>query len=128
MTNVDVPRARSVVVAEDDRATRDALVDLLELHGHVVHVAADGPSAVELILAQRPDTSLIDIGLPLFDGFEVARRVRHDARGAGLRLIALTGHGRREDAERAVAAGFDEHAVKPVDAAELFRLVEQGPG
>ena len=114
---------RTVVLVEDDEATRSAVAALLEIEGHHVHVAADGARGVELILRYRPHVSLIDVGLPLVDGFEVARRVRADPAGAGLRLIALTGYGLREDRDRTLAAGFDGHAVKPVDADTLLTLV-----
>ena len=85
----------------------------------------DGARGVEIILRYRPDVSLIDVGLPEVDGFEVARRVRADPAGAGLRLVALTGYGLREDRDRTRAAGFDDHAVKPVDADTLLKLVER---
>lgn len=115
---------RTVVLVDDDAATRSAVAALLELAGHRVHVAADGARGVEMILRYRPDVSFIDVGLPEVDGLEVARRVRADPAGAGLRLIALTGYGLREDRDRTRAAGFDDHAVKPVDADTLLKLVE----
>ena len=71
-----------------------------------------------LILRTTPAAAVVDIGLPRIDGFEVARRVRAEL-GDAVRLIALTGYGMREDRERALAAGFDSHLVKPVDVADL---------
>ncbi|GAC1486284.1 MAG: hypothetical protein NVS1B1_01350 [Candidatus Limnocylindrales bacterium] len=114
---------RTVVIVEDDASTRSALAALLELDGHTVHVARDGPSGVALILQRRPDISLIDVGLPELDGYGVAQLVRADPGGASLRLIALTGYDRIEDRERARVAGFDGHAVKPIGAAALAKLV-----
>lgn len=115
--------ARTVVIVEDDASTRAALAALLELDGHTVHVARDGASGAALILRCRPDVSLIDVGLPELDGYGVAQLVRADPSGGSLRLIALTGYDRNEDRERARSAGFDGHAVKPIEAAALARLV-----
>ena len=71
----------------------------------------------------NPDVVLLDIGLPRMDGYEVARRLRHSLLRKGAKLIALTGYGQAEDRERAQAAGFDAHLVKPVDLAALTRLL-----
>jgi CheY-like chemotaxis protein len=109
---------------DDDAATRAAVAELLEMEGHHVHVAATGALGIALILEHRPHASLIDVGMAEMDGLEVARRVRAHPAGLGLRLIALTGYDRREDRDRARAAGFDAHAVKPIDAATLLRLVD----
>jgi CheY-like chemotaxis protein len=88
-----------------------------------MHAVADGTSAVETALRLLPDLTLVDIGLPGVDGYEIVRRIRDDPRGKRLRLVALTGYGRREDRERALACGFDEHIVKPVDPARLATLL-----
>jgi CheY-like chemotaxis protein len=87
-----------------------------------VHEAEDGPTGVRLALAVRPDVALVDIGLPGFDGYEVAREIRAALDGS-VRLVALTGYGLPEDAQRAKSAGFDEHVVKPVDEATLAKLL-----
>lgn len=113
--------ARSIVVVEDDKDIRAALVALLEFEGHVVRAVADGPSGVKLILRDLPFVSFIDVGLPLLDGYGVAQQVRADARGAGLRLVALTGSSGQDT--RARSAGFDAYVVKPVDATRLLELV-----
>ena len=75
------------------------------------------PRALELVGAFRPDVMLIDVGLPVMDGYELVRRLRADARLASVRLIAVTGYGQESDRRRAFEAGFDEHLVKPVDLA-----------
>jgi CheY-like chemotaxis protein len=84
------------------------------LAGHDVVEAIDGPSAVELARQTRPDLAFIDVGLPGFDGYEVARRLRHLTQ-KDIRLVALTGYGRPEDRARALEVGFDGHIVKPAD-------------
>ncbi len=81
---------------------------------------SDGKAGLAEALAWRPDLALVDIGLPGIDGHEVARGIRAGAADAAIVLIALTGYGLPEDAQRSRAAGFDHHAVKPVDPAELL--------
>ena len=117
------PGPRRILIVEDSRDSRDMLRFLLEHAGHEVHEAADGPSGVEAILTVRPDIALVDVGLPGLDGFEVARRVRADARGREVRLVALTGYGLPEDHRRSQEAGFDAHLVKPVDPARLVAVI-----
>ena len=98
---------------------------LLELLGHRVRAVGDGPSALEAALANPPDVMLIDIGLPGMDGYEVARQVRQHEGLRRVILIALTGYGRDEDRQRALAAGFDYHLTKPIDVDEFQGLIEQ---
>jgi signal transduction histidine kinase len=114
--------ARSVLVVEDNGDAREMLKSLLTIAGHTVHEAEDGPAGVRIALAVRPDVALVDIGLPGFDGYEVAREIRAALDGS-VRLVALTGYGLPEDAQRAKSAGFDEHVVKPVDEATLAKLL-----
>ena len=111
-----------IVLVEDNADARDALRTLLEVSGHRVEIAADGPSGIELTRRVRPDVTLVDIGLPGVDGYEVARRLRADG-GDGLRLVALTGYGQPEDRRRALDAGFDAHLVKPVEPEDLNRVL-----
>ncbi len=111
-------RTRRVVVVEDSADMREALATLLEVLGHEVEVAADGEHGAALITGTRPDVALVDLALPGVDGCEVARRVRA-AVGSAVRLVAVTGYGGAGDRERARAAGFDYHMVKPLDPEEL---------
>jgi CheY-like chemotaxis protein len=93
---------------------------MLELVGHEVSVAEDGPRGLELLRAVGPDVTLVDVGLPGMDGYEFARHAR------GVRptyLVALTGYGRPEDRARALEAGFDLHLTKPVDPERLFAVL-----
>jgi signal transduction histidine kinase len=112
-----------VVVVEDNADIRELFVQSLAHTGHSVTCAADGPSGLEALLAFGPDVAFVDVGLPGFDGYEVARRAR--AAGSRSRLIALTGYGQLEDKLRAVEAGFDEHLVKPVLDDDLRRSLER---
>jgi len=109
---------RRVVIVEDNDDAREMLRHLLEMSGHEVHEARDGPAGVGLALAVRPDVVLIDLGLPGLDGYAVARSIRAQ-RGQTIRLVAITGYGLPDDQRRTREAGFDVHLVKPVDPAEL---------
>jgi signal transduction histidine kinase/CheY-like chemotaxis protein len=117
------PAGLRVLVVEDNRDGRESLRDLLELWGHEVELAENGPQGVELALAMQPDVALIDIGLPGLDGNEVAQRVRAALDGDRTALIAMTGYGQPEDRRRALQAGFDAYLVKPVDPDELCRTL-----
>ena len=123
---------RRVLVIEDNEDSRDMLRQLLENAGHEVHDVGDGPQGVDAALRLEPDVALIDVGLPELDGYEVARRIRAGTQRDML-LVALTGYGLAEDRERALAAGFDLHLVKPVDFDKLFHVLatrahSSGPG
>jgi signal transduction histidine kinase len=105
---------RRIVVIEDNADIRDTLQMMLTMWGHQVEVAGDGDSGLELVLRDHPDVALIDIGLPSMDGYDVARSIRRSASGDPIRLIALTGYGQPADREKAAAAGFDAHLLKPI--------------
>ena len=100
------------------------LAALLEEEGHWVFTADDGPSAIEHALSEEPDIILLDIGMPGMDGYAVARRLRQEPALEGTMLVAVTGYGQDEDRERAIAAGFEHHLVKPVDLDALRRVDE----
>ncbi|WP_439624748.1 chemotaxis protein CheB [Gemmata sp.] len=115
--------ALRILVIEDDADIRTSLVALLELDGHAVRAAANGPAGLAALdLGGGFDAVLLDIGLPGMNGFEVARRVRGRP-GPPPHLVALTGYGRTEDRAATAAAGFDAHVTKPFDPAELSRVL-----
>ena len=115
-------RRLRIAIVEDNADIRETLRDLLLLDGHEVFTAEEGTAGLQLILGERPDLALVDVGLPGLDGYEVARRAK-SACGAGTRVVALTGYGRQEDRMKAIEAGFDEHFVKPVEVEALSRLL-----
>jgi len=119
--------SRRVLVIEDNVAGREMLCLLLQLWGHQVEAAEDGLRGVKMALGWQPDVAVVDIGLPLLDGYQVARQVR-EALGAAVRLIALTSYGRPEDKALAYQAGYDVHLTKPAEPEELRRVVAGGPG
>jgi signal transduction histidine kinase len=112
-------RARRVLVIEDHADNREMLASLLRMQGHTVAEAADGPAGVERAQSFAPEIAFVDIGLPGFDGYEVARRIRAGSNASGVHLIALTGYGQEEDRQKARDAGFDAHLVKPVESGAL---------
>jgi CheY-like chemotaxis protein len=117
-----IPPHSRVLIIEDHPDGREALRRLLRLWGHEVEAAEDGLHGVEKALEWRPDAAVVDIGLPLLDGYEVARRLRREL-DDHIYLVALTGYGQPEDRKRALQAGFDVHLVKPVDPEQLKGLL-----
>jgi signal transduction histidine kinase len=116
-------RPLRAVVCDDAPDLRDLVADLLRLRGHEVSVVGDGPTAIDLIVAEKPDVALIDIGLPDMDGYEVARTIRKQLTDHKPRLIAMTGYGQASDRAAAFAAGFDAHIVKPASADKILRAL-----
>ena len=104
-----------VLVVDDNADGAETLSLLLELSGYEVRTASDGLSALAVAEAFRPHAILLDIGLPVLDGYEVARRLRSHAELGKVLLIALTGYGPDADRERSQQAGFDHYFVKPTD-------------
>jgi CheY-like chemotaxis protein len=109
---------RRVLVVDDNHDAADTLADLVEVFGHEVAVAYDGPSAVEKACAMAPDVVFCDIGLPGMDGYDVARALRARL-PPRTRLVAVTGYARPEDVLQAKEAGFDAHVAKPPAARRL---------
>ncbi|MFT3848293.1 MAG: ATP-binding protein [Propionivibrio sp.] len=114
-------RPKRVVVVDDNHDLLSSLCQMLRDEGHAVFSAEDGARGLELILGLEPDVAVVDIGLPGLDGYQIAGRCR--ARGFRGRLIAFSGYGHDGDREKALAAGFDTHFLKPVVSGELLRAV-----
>jgi signal transduction histidine kinase/ActR/RegA family two-component response regulator len=119
--------SRRILIIEDQPDARRALQRLLQIWGHEVDVAEDGPAGVSAAAKFNPELAFVDVGLPGLDGYEVARRIRAQL-GNSVRLVALTGYGQPEDRARALDAGFDLHLVKPVERDQLARTVADAPG
>jgi two-component system CheB/CheR fusion protein len=103
-----------VLIVDDNRDAADSLAMLLRISGAQVHVAHDGPGALDALVAHRPDVALLDIGMPGMNGYELAAQIRSRPEGRRTTLVALTGWGQEEDRRRSQAAGFEHHLVKPV--------------
>jgi signal transduction histidine kinase/CheY-like chemotaxis protein len=124
---VRAPASRRVLIADDNRDAAESLAALLELEGHVVALAFDGDAALQLFERFRPGICLLDIGMPVRNGNEVARAIRAHPDGGAVRLVAITGWGQENDRRQALVAGFDHHLTKPVEPAHLLQLVEAEP-
>ncbi len=110
-----------VLVVDDNEDAANSLATLSTLDGHTVRAVFSGQAAIAAAPTFDADLVLLDIGLPSMDGYEVARRLRAD--GITSTLVALTGYGQKEDIERALSAGFNDHLAKPVEFSKLEELM-----
>ena len=110
----------TILLAEDNEMNRDMLSRRLERKGFAVQIAEDGQKAVEMATANIPDLILMDMSLPLIDGWEATRQLKAAPATAGIPVIALTAHAMQGDREKALEAGCDDYDTKPV---ELKRLL-----
>jgi CheY-like chemotaxis protein len=118
-------RARKrILVVEDNDDTARSLKTALELIGYEVAIAHDGPVALTVARAFQPDAALLDIGLPVMDGYELARRLRALATERNLPVVAVTAYGADAYRQKSAEAGFSEHLVKPADLAQLERVLD----
>jgi CheY-like chemotaxis protein len=117
-------RRSRVLVVDDNRDSADTLAALLEAWGHEVRTLYDGPSAIAATAEFQPNVVLLDIGLPKMNGYEVAAQLRKSASRRPLILVAFTGYGQDEDRRRVREAGFDYHLVKPLEPAELQKILD----
>jgi signal transduction histidine kinase len=115
----------AVLIVDDNADAAQMLAQYVATLGYRVEAALDGPAALAAADRVRPEVALLDIGLPVMDGYEVARRLRASNEHAGIRLVAITGYGQEADRQRTQAAGFDAHLVKPVDLDALELLLSR---
>ncbi len=120
-------RGRRILIADDNNDALESLATLLQLGGHEVFTATNGGTALQCAEHNLPEVALLDIGMPLLDGYEVARRIRAQPWGQRITLVALTGWGQDSDRRRSREAGFDSHMVKPLDLDVLADLLAQLP-
>lgn len=113
-----------ILLVEDNDMNRDMLSRRLTRRGHEVVTAVDGASALSLADAEQPDVVLMDMGLPVMDGWETTRRMKAGALTFAIPVIALTAHAMAADRERALAAGCDDFDTKPVDLERLIAKVD----
>src|SRR5262245_17419043 len=119
--------ARRVLVVDDNRESVDTLSMLLQLKGHDARVAENGDEAIAIADSYLPHVVVLDLSLPGMDGYEIARQVRARPYGNNLILVALTGWSASDVREKAAAAGFDFHLLKPVDWPDLERVLNAAP-
>jgi CheY-like chemotaxis protein len=117
------PGARVLVVDDNDDAAM-LLAEVLAAKGFDTRTAADAKEALEIVKSFAPQAAILDIGLPVVDGYELAAQIRALPGGDKMYLLALTGYGQAMARDRAMAAGFDQHLVKPIDAATIRGLLD----
>jgi CheY-like chemotaxis protein/anti-sigma regulatory factor (Ser/Thr protein kinase) len=121
---LQVRELRKVLLIEDNEDARRSMLTVLRHYGYRAFEAADGFEGIATADELQPDAAIIDIGLPQYDGYEVAKRLRSTHGRSRILLIALTGYGSKDAQEKAIAAGFDEYLVKPVSPRALAELIE----
>lgn len=115
-----------ILVVDDNHDAAESMAVLLRMEGYEVHIAYDGPTALQAVESLRPRAVLLDLGLPGIDGFQVAERIRSMPDGARILLIAISGYGQDEHRHRARQTGFDQHFVKPIDPVAITELLAKG--
>ncbi len=115
----------TVVLVEDNDMNRDMLSRRLVRRGWVVELAVDGQQAIEVVGRVRPDLVLMDMGLPVLDGWEATRRLKADPATAAIPVVALTAHAMSTDRDAALAAGCDDYETKPIDLDRLLATMQR---
>jgi CheY-like chemotaxis protein len=113
-----------ILLVEDNALNRDMLSRRLVRRGHEVLIAEDGSMALDMTRGERPDLILMDLGLPVMDGWEATRLLKADARTASIPVIALTAHAMADDRMRALEAGCDDFDTKPIDLDRLLAKID----
>jgi CheY-like chemotaxis protein len=113
-----------ILIVEDDEMLMDLMQQTLELSDHTIHSAANGVQALAKAAAEPPDVILMDIGMPIMDGYEATRRLKADERTRRIPIIALTAHASAIDRKQALDAGADEYEPKPVDFERLAGKIQ----
>jgi CheY-like chemotaxis protein len=114
----------TILIVEDNEMNRDMLSRRLERKGYNVLIAVDGEKGVEVARANRPDLILMDMSLPVVDGWEATRRLKADDRLKHIPVIALTAHAMANDRDKALEAGCDEYDTKPIELPRLLAKME----
>ena len=123
-----IPRRFKILVVDDNPDSALSMAMMLSIMGHETRTAHDGESAVASAETFLPEVVLLDIGLPKLNGYEVAQRIRGQAWGESMFLIAVTGWGQDEDRQRSSEVGLNVHMVKPVEPSALEKLLATLPG
>jgi CheY-like chemotaxis protein len=118
--------SRRVLVADDNIDALECLAMLLEMEGHTMYTAGDGQQSLEAAERHRPEIIVLDLDMPVLDGYEVARRIRAQPWGRAINLIALTGWGQDFQRRLSREVGFDAHLVKPLNLDDLRQLLARG--
>ncbi len=114
-----------ILIAEDNATNRELFRELLEARGYTVVEACDGREALQMIDQAQPDILLLDIGMPVLDGFAVVRAIRENPRVAALPVLAVTAYAMQGDRERILTSGFDGYLSKPINAKSLAEELDR---
>jgi len=114
-----------ILIAEDNAVNRELLRELLEIRGYTVEEACDGEEALRMVRESRPDILLLDIGMPLLDGFAVVSKIRENPRLASLPIVAVTAYAMQGDRDKILNSKFDGYLSKPVNARALAEELER---
>jgi CheY-like chemotaxis protein len=117
-----------ILLVEDHEEIWDFLSRRLKRRGHDVILAFDGQDGRDKALSERPDVVLLDMNLPVMDGWTAAREIKSDPAGASIPIIALTAHAMSGDRDKAIAAGCDDYHAKPVDFSRLLEQIDAATG
>jgi CheY-like chemotaxis protein len=113
-----------ILLVEDNEMNRDMLSRRLERKGYQIIIAVDGSQGVSMARGERPDLILMDMSLPVLDGWEATRQLKGDPETRGIPVIALTAHAMASDREQALAAGCDDYDTKPIELPRLLEKIE----
>jgi two-component system, cell cycle response regulator DivK len=116
---------KKILIAEDNPVNRELLHELLEARGYEVEEAENGQEALQMIAQSRPDALLLDLNMPVLDGFSTVRKIREDAVISSLPVLAVTAYAMRGDREKTLEAGFDGYLSKPINPAALDAELER---
>ena len=116
---------RKILIAEDNAVNRELLRELLEGRGYAVEEACDGQEALQMIAQCRPDVLLLDLSMPVLDGFATLRKIRENPEMGSLPVLAVTAYAMRGDQEKTVEAGFDGYLSKPINASLLNEALQR---
>jgi CheY-like chemotaxis protein len=117
--------AKRILVAEDSAANRELITEILELNGYETTIADDGGAAVERLRQRTYDLVLLDIQMPMLDGYQVMEQMRAHHEWATIPVVALTAYAMQGDREHALRAGFDDYVTKPIDFQVLLSTIER---
>ncbi len=114
-----------ILLVEDNEMNRDMLSRRLTRRGYEVVIAEDGQQGVDMATSERPDLILMDMSLPVMDGWEATRRIKESGATNSIPVIALTAHAMSEDRDQALAAGCDDYDTKPIEMSRLLEKIER---
>jgi len=118
-------RMKNILIAEDNAVNRELLRELLEMRGYSVLEACNGEEALRVLAEARPEALLLDLGMPVLDGYRTVQKIRENPRWTTLPVLAVTAYAMQGDKERILSCGFDGYLSKPINPTLLFQEIER---